>query len=83
MNEEHSVIHEPYFSNCLITDLKNSHLQWVARSREQLQQSSEVCPGLQALPKCPCWLKKNEVPISHWIPLAAELPLKILQDLGT
>lgn len=59
MNEEHSVIHEPYFSNCLITNLKNSHLPWVARSREQLQQSSEVRPGLQALPKRLCWLKKN------------------------
>ena len=80
MNEEHSVIHEPYFSNCLITNLKNSHLQWVARSQEQ---SSEVCRGLQALPKCPHWLKKNRVPISHWISLAAELALKILQELGT
>lgn len=83
MNEEHSVIHEPYFSNCLITNLKNSHLPWVARSREQLQQSSEVCPGLQALPKRLHWLKKNRVPISHWISLPAEQALKILQELGT
>lgn len=83
MNEEHSVIHEPYFSNCLITNLKNSHLQWVARSRERLQQSSEVCPGLQALPRHLRWLKKNRVPISHWISLAAEQALKILQELGT
>lgn len=83
MNEEHSVIHEPYFSNCLITNLKNSHLQWVVGSREQLQQSSEVCPGLEALPKCPHWLRKEEClfpPEFHWL---INCLWRFLSELGT